>query len=371
MNRKKILILVLSIIVLILIFIGIGKLIYNHGLNKEKNASVEGTIHGVVLNENLILYKKPGKNFFFGEVPIKQGDSAYIFEKVDKKGEAWYKVKCNDRIGYILVDNVGTYEFNDKLENTLMSDVSKFDVLGERFLSEGGFERFIVNNKINYVYIRAGGRGYGDEGNMYYDPNYEMYINACEYLKVPYGFYYLDEALNEEEVKEEVEFMKDFINKNGKEYNLLPVAIDMEYKDGKGRCDSEEELVHRSEIASMLTEAFKNENIDTIIYSNALYAARYLNDVDTVFWVANYPGDNKIPNEWMDLSKYIALEGEEEGGEVENSNEKTIAQEKIQAIVDKSFIWQFTHTGAKEDGITFKLDLSLVKDNYLMKYMTK
>lgn len=370
MNKKKILILILIIIAIILLIIGVGKLIYNSGLKKEKNASVEGTTHGVVLNENLILYKKPGKKFFFGEVPIMQGDRAFIYETVEKDGSSWYKVKCNDRIGYILKSDVGTYEFNKTAENTLMIDVSKFDVISERFLSEGGFERFIVNNNINYVYIRAGGRGYGDEGNMYYDPNYEMFINACEYLKVPYGFYYLDEALNEEEVKEEVEFMKDFINKNGKEYNLLPVAIDIEYKDGKGRCDSEEELARRSEIATMLTNEFKNENIETIIYSNALYAARYLSDVETVFWLANYPGDNKIPEGWFDLSKYVAEDGEE-GKEIEGSNETTVDIEKIEEVFNKTFMWQFTHNGAKEDGITFKVDLSLVKDNYLMKYMTK
>ncbi len=371
MNKKKVLIIVVSIIVAILLIIGIGKLIYNHGLETEKNASVEETTHGVILNEDLILYKKPGKKFFFGEVLAPQGDRAYIYEKVDKKGEAWYKVKVGDRIGFLLEKDVGTYEFNNKSENTLMSDVSKFDVLGERFLTEGGYERFIINNNINYVYIRAGGRGYGDEGNMYYDPNYEMYISACEYLKVPYGFYFLDEALNEEEVLEEVKFMKDFIEANGGEYNLLPVAIDIEYKDGKGRCDSEEELAHRSEIASNLTTEFKNEGIDTIIYSNALYAARYLSDVESVFWVANYPGDNKIPTGWMDLSKFIAYEEDEIGEEVEDSNEKKVYVDNIQAIMNKSFLWQFTHNGAKEDGITFKLDLSLVKDNYLMKYMTK
>ncbi len=44
-----------------------------------------------------------------------------------------------------------------------------------------------------YVYIRAGGRGY-TEGKIYYDNNFKMFRDACEYLKIPYGFYFIDEA---------------------------------------------------------------------------------------------------------------------------------------------------------------------------------
>ena len=34
-----------------------------------------------------------------------------------------------------------------------------------------------------------------------------MFVDACEYLGMPYGFYYIDEALNSEEIDEEITFM--------------------------------------------------------------------------------------------------------------------------------------------------------------------
>ena len=60
-----------------------------------------------------------------------------------------------------------------------------------------------------------------------------------------------------------------------------------------------------------------------------------------------------------------------EDADYSNYTENLKNREKIEEVFNKTFMWQFTHNGAKEDGITFKVDLSLVKDNYLMKYMTK
>ena len=70
-------------------------------------------------------------------------------------------------------------------------DVSQFD-FEKDFKSKEDFEVFVLENKISCVYIRAGGRGYGEKGNFYEDNKYKEYVEACEYLKIPYGFYFLE-----------------------------------------------------------------------------------------------------------------------------------------------------------------------------------
>ena len=84
-----------------------------------------------------------------------------------------------------------------------MSDVSKFNVIYKNFENSGDYAAFLLKYGVNYAYIRLGGRGYGNEGKFYIDPNYEMFIEACEYLEMPYGFYYIDEAITDEELDEE------------------------------------------------------------------------------------------------------------------------------------------------------------------------
>ena len=61
-------------------------------------------------------------------------------------------------------DKVKYYEFNAEEEYVLMSDVSKFNIQFEHFKNTEEYEVFLLNSNINYVYIRAGGRGYGKEG---------------------------------------------------------------------------------------------------------------------------------------------------------------------------------------------------------------
>lgn len=167
-----------------------------------------------------------------------------------------------------------------------MSDVSKFNIMYKHFESSEDYETFIINNNINYVYIRLGGRGYGDKGNLYTDPDLNVFTNACEYLGVPYGFYYVDEAINSEEVQEEVNFVKDLISKNKTSMCVLPLVIDIETHDGMGRAD--ELNADRVMIINKLIERFKAENIETIIYSNAKYASDYLYTIDSKFWLAYY-----------------------------------------------------------------------------------
>ena len=232
-SNKKI---IISIIVLLIILIGIIVLVRIKIEEKWNNIDVSDAIHGVIIYDNVGFYRKPKVSKWRHIRDVELGQNVYIIEEfTDDDGNNWYKVKADDKVGYVDKKTADFFEFSEDDGRVLMSDVSKFNFIYEHFKNIGEYEAFLLNYNINYAYIRAGGRGYGDEGNFYTDPNFKTFIDACDYLGVPYGFYYLDEAMTSEEIEEEVNFMDEFIEKNKTESCVLPLVIDVESHDGVGR----------------------------------------------------------------------------------------------------------------------------------------
>ena len=174
-----------------------------------------------------------------------------------------------------------------------------------------------------------------------------MWAEECEYLKIPFGFYFLDEALNTEEINEEVKFINEFLEENQYEYNVLPVALDIEKHEGKGRAD--EIWEERAPLVSDLIRKLERKNIDVIVYSNAKVAGEFLSSVNTKFWLAYYPSlDGKIPDYWYSETEQDAAQNQE--------------------LMDKMIGWQFTETGVG-NLIPDKVDMSLVYSEFLEEYV--
>lgn len=343
LNWRKILIILAIIIAIVLIVIFINKKIED----KINNIDVSNAIHGVIVKENTTFYKKPKISRWKKIRDVEIGENAYIVEEfVDEENKKWYKVKIKDKVGYVLKESVEYFEFSKEDGITLMSDVSKFNIQFEHFKTANDYQVFILNSNINYAYIRAGGRGYGEKGNFYTDTQYKLFIEACDYLGVPYGFYYIDEAINSEEIDEEVKFIEDFIKENATENNKLPVVIDAEHHDGVGRAD--ELWEERATLITELIQKFKVKNIETIVYTNANLANEYLSEIDTKFWLAYYDLKNKIPNYWLEKTDQDA-----------GKNEK---------LMKKVVAWQFTETGAGNQ-IPYKVDVSVVKNEFFREFV--
>lgn len=336
---KKVIILLVVLISIWIIF-GIIEIISNKILEKD-------AIHGVIVQSDVNLYTKPKKSKWKIKKDLELGENVYILKEEKKNEQIWYKVKAGKKVGYVLKEDADYFKFSED-EIVLMSDVSKFNVLYDHFTTAGEFEAFILNCNINYVYIRAGGRGYGEKGNFYTDPNFEIFIEACEYLGVPYGFYYIDEAINSEEIIEEVEFMEKFIKENSTNQCVLPLVIDIEKHDGAGRADQIWE--ERANLASELIQKFKEKNIKTLIYSNAKLINEYLYTVDTKFWIAYYNLEKKIPDYWYTETNQEAATNKE--------------------FTDKIVGWQFTESGAGDD-IPYPVDISVVQNAYFKEYVTE
>ena len=345
LNKKK---LIIAILIVLLIIFMIIFLIYKKREEKWNNIDISNAIHGVIINDKIEFYRKPKVSKWRKISNLNLGQNVYIVEDFkDENGKEWYKLKANDKVGYVEKENIDTFKFVEESGYVLMSDVSKFNVIYKHFKTPGEYGAFLLKYDINYVYIRAGGRGYGDEGNFYTDPNFKMFIEECEFLEIPYGFYYIDEAITEEELNEEVKFIEDFFKENKTKMCKLPLVIDVEDHDGKGRAKDlwEEE---RASLVSSLIEKFNEKNIETIVYTNANLANEYLYTLDTKFWLAYYDLKNEIPKVWF-------AETDQEAAQNEDLKNKIIG-------------WQFTETGIEKNS-KYPVDFSVVDNDFFIKFV--
>lgn len=337
MKKKKLMLITIVVFVIVMVISLFGIKLY---MEKKNQTEIDESIHGVVIAKDVPFYSKSEMENVRQIRLLKKSENVYILDEFEQDGIEWYKVKVDGkRNGYVRAENVAYYKEINK-EKLLVSDVSQFNI-GEDFETAEDYEVFLLENQISYVYIRAGGRGYGEKGVFYEDTNYQLYIDACEYLKIPYGFYFLDEAMNSKEIDEEVKFIKEFLSEHKGEHCVLPVALDIEKHDGNGRADNIWDV--RAELVQELTDKLKKKKIDSIVYTNAQTANLYLSSVDTKFWIAYYPEEGAIPKYWY-------FDTKQEGAQNTELLKKTVG-------------WQFSETGAG-DIVRKQVDLSLFKKEF-------
>lgn len=335
-NTKKAL--MIAGIIIVLIFVAIAtKRIIDFVIVQNEMKTAE---HAITINTDVHMYSSAKEKKKFDTISI--GSNTYLLKKVtDKDGKDWYKVSINQKVGYVKAEDVATYK-PDYKEKELMVDVSKFN-MQKNFKSIDEFKALVIKNNIKYVYIRAGGRGYGQAGNFYNDPNANDYANACEFLSIPFGYYFLDEAIDSKEVDEEAKFINDYVNEHSYRCNVLPIAIDVEKHAEEGRADKIWD--RRAALVNELIEKLKLNNKRAILYSNAKVTSDYLSTVNAKMWLAYYPGLNEVPDNWI-------TDIEIKGSKIESVNPQKIVG------------WQFTEKGI--DSINTKIDLSVVYSKELM-----
>lgn len=335
LNKKKVVI-VIIILLGILIAGAIGTKIYvDNAIIEEQMKNAK---NAVTINNDVAIYSS--KNMGRKKETYQIGTDAYILEDLtNKKNEEVCKVKVGKRVGYIYKKDLDYFkEATEKKE--LMLDVSQFN-MKNNFSSMGEFKAFILKHNIKYVYIRAGGRGYGKAGKLYLDDNYKEYADACEYLGVPFGFYFLEEAITSEEVDEEVKYIEKFLSNNQYKHNKLPIALDIEKHVEQGRAD--EIWDTRYELVNEMIDKMNKAGLDVIVYSNANVASEYLTGINTELWLAYYPRITETPSNWY------------------SDMETDGATNKL--MISKMVGWQFTETGIP-DTINEKVDISIVYSNY-------
>ncbi len=150
---------------------------------------------------------------------------------------------------------------------------------------------------VKYVILRAGYRGWADEGTLNKDSKFEEYIKAASKQGLSIGIYFYSQAITTSEAKAEADYTVNVI-KNCKKHINLPVAFDYEFAEvEKGRFDSAWrkgtlDKTKCTSIAKAFCKEIKAKGYQPMIYANKSFLSEVL-DGKTLgktypIWLANY-----------------------------------------------------------------------------------
>lgn len=169
----------------------------------------------------------------------------------------------------------------------------------------------VKRDGIDFAFIRAGFRGYGSRGTLNEDPYYKLNMQGARQAGVPVGVYFVTQAINEDEAKEEAYWVLERVRNYKIDY---PIAIDIEAPGLENPNDIPRtqnlDRNTRTSIARAFCETIQNAGYRPIVYCNVDWAYNYLNmselsAYDT--WIASYrdnnPGYNGKYSIWQYTSK--------------------------------------------------------------------
>jgi GH25 family lysozyme M1 (1,4-beta-N-acetylmuramidase) len=189
-------------------------------------------------------------------------------------------------------------------------DVSKYN---------GGIAWHKVVKNCDGAIIRAGYRGYGS-GKLVTDTKFKANIDAAKAAGVPIGVYFVTQAVNETEARQEARYTMELV----KGYSLsFPIFIDSEDgNNGAGRADHcKLSKFNRTAILKAFCDEIEKEG-----YIAGIYASEY--------WFRAYLDINMLTKYYLWVAKYST---------------------KKPSIVYNA--WQYTDAG-KIDGISGRVDIS-------------
>lgn len=126
-EKKKIIIIGISVICLIIAIFVVTNIVKKNIIEKGENA--------VILNDNVNFTKRRKTENVKLISELNTGDLVKLIKSYKTKdGTEWVKIGYNNKIGYVKKENVGVYSPQDA-EYVLLSDVSKFNVIYEHFLT--------------------------------------------------------------------------------------------------------------------------------------------------------------------------------------------------------------------------------------------
>lgn len=180
-------------------------------------------------------------------------DGKYKFEPINKElalSTIDLKGFEKDKYGHYI------YKENGKVVGHKGIDVSKYqgDIDWKKVKEDG----------IEFAIIRIGYRGYGS-GQLVMDENAIANLKGASDAGIDIGVYFFTQAIDEEEAKEEA----DYIIKAIKKYNVTyPIVIDTEPISGDEARSDALSAKERTEVVAAFCERVKEKNYKPMIYAN-------------------------------------------------------------------------------------------------------
>lgn len=162
-----------------------------------------------------------------------------------------------------------------------------------------------VKAAVDGVFLRAGYRGYGS-GKIVEDQRFAEYARACKSHGIPFGLYFMSQAITAPEGREEAEFAIE----KAKEYGAtLPIFIDSEDGDGTARVVRADGLSKtvRTAVVQAFCEKVQESGYKAGVYaSESWFVTNLFYDLlkdKCLIWVAKYGQNTGKPSTKVKLSK--------------------------------------------------------------------
>lgn len=147
---------------------------------------------------------------------------------------------------------------------------------------------------VEFVIIRAGGRGWGQEGKLYKDKRAQKYYEGAKAVGLMVGTYFFSQAITVEEAREEARYTLEIV----KDWELdMPIVYDWEYVSKTARtADLDARGVTDCTIA--FCEEIKAAGKQPMVYSNPSQTMNklFLRELTQYpFWLAMYDAPMRFP----------------------------------------------------------------------------
>ena len=213
-------------------------------------------------------------------------DGPAMLEFVDSYGET-YQMEVNSKVAPNLYDNQGFLRNGYRMSYggegysyRLGIDVSHYqgDIDWQKVKAAG----------IEFVFVRLGYRGYGQDGVLKMDTNFEKNMEGARAAGLDVGVYFFAQAVNETEAVEEAEFVLEHLM----EYDLqMPVVYDPEsvvHEEARTDNVTGEQFTKNTKA---FCETIEKSGYDAMVYCNMTWQAFKL-DLEVLeeypIWYADY-----------------------------------------------------------------------------------
>lgn len=157
----------------------------------------------------------------------------------------------------------------------------------------------VAADGVEFAMIRAAYRGYGSEGKLVEDKNFEDNIEGALAAGIHVGVYLYSQAITEEEVKEEAELVLQKLAPYGVK---CPIVFDVEKTASDSGRMNQITLEERTNLALLFCQTVENAGYKPIIYHNMEMGALMV-DLETLEgydkWFAYYNGDMYYPYDYQ------------------------------------------------------------------------
>lgn len=161
-----------------------------------------------------------------------------------------------------------------------------------------------VKKAVDGVILRCAYRGYGS-GKIVADSKFKEYAEACKRVGLPFGIYFMSQAINETEAIEEAVYSVNMAKKYGA---TLPIFIDSEDGDGTAkvvRADGLSKNVRTNVVKAFCNKVEKSGYAGGVYASESWFTGKLNFEALAVYfiWVAKYGKNTGVKNSTVKLSE--------------------------------------------------------------------